>query len=385
MRVTLIISSLSGGGAERVMSLMANHWARSGWDVTLVTYEQTKDLAPPYELDERVERVQLDYGPLVGAVPLASRLKLVGLYNVSRLVVSLRRFLRRHRPDVVISFLDLTNVFTLLATAGLALPVIVSERTDPHHHHIGRLNDALRRLTYPRAACVVTQSATALAYFSPAVRRHGQVVPNMVVTPPPAPRRVEASPGKLLLALGRLEHVKGYDLLLRAFAGIAGRNPDWRLEIVGEGPQRAELERLRDQLGLADRVALPGRSNAVYDELRRADLFVLSSRFEGFPNALCEAMACGLPAVSFNCPSGPREVIRDGIDGVLVPPGDVAALAAALEALMQSEQRRATLAARAPEVMERFAVAKVMATWEAIIDRVRAPRQADARPRGPAT
>ena len=143
------------------------------------------------------------------------------------------------------------------------------------------------------------------------------------------------------------------------------------LVILGEGLERRKLERLIARLCLKARVSLPGLIRDPRSELARADLFVMSSRLEGFPNAILEAMAAGLPVVSFDCPSGPRAIIRDGLDGVLVPPSDVRALADTLDRLMSDEAQRRRLAARAPEVLERFSPEKIMEKWDVLLENSR--------------
>lgn len=354
-RITLVIPTLTSGGAERVMTTMANFWADDSRQVTLLTLDDGRK-APFYPLHAAICHRSLD-------VSGASRSALEAVRSNIRRIAVLRRAIVASEPDVVLSFLDTTNVQTLLATRGLGIPVVVEEHTDPAQKQIGGW-DTLRRLLYPRAAKVVLLSETARGYFGSSIRARSTVIPNpIVVEPANGPSQTERE-RRRLIAMGRFGPEKGFDLLLDAFARIAADHPSWDLVIWGDGPLRPEIERQRDALGLADRVSLPGRTMTPHAELRSADLFVMSSRREGFPMALGEAMACGLPAVSADCPSGPRQLIRDGVDGLLVAPEDPAALAEGLHRVMSDDALRARLAARAPEALERFGLQRVMAIWD---------------------
>jgi glycosyltransferase involved in cell wall biosynthesis len=361
MRLTLVISSLASGGAERVLSTMANYWAERDWPIHLLTFDDGQS-APFYALHPAVVHRPLGLaGPSEGAAEGFSR-------NLGR-VCLLRRAITETAPEAVISFIDRTNVLTLLAGVGLRPPVLISERTDPHQCRIGRPWEVMRRLLYPRAEFLVVQSERAGRFFPAAVQRKTRVIPNPVQL---AARREDlpiAHRGseRLIMSLGRLTGEKGHAKLLSAFASVAADYLEWRLEIWGEGPERSSLEAMVRDLALAGRISLPGRTSEPFEQLRRADLFVLSSRREGFPNALCEAMACGLPVISFDCPSGPADIIRDGVDGLLVPPEDVDALAAAMRRLIAGEEERRRLAQRAPEVLIRFGMEKVMGMWQELL------------------
>ena len=160
--------------------------------------------------------------------------------------------------------------------------------------------------------------------------------------------------------MGRLSREKGFDILLDAFAEVAEMQPEWKLALFGEGPMRAAV-------GLTDRVTMPGLVKHAHDALAQADIFVLPSRFEGFPNALCEAMACSVAAIATDCPSGPREIIRHDVDGLLVPPDDSGALAREVARLMADPDARRRLGERATEVVERFSPEHVVRQWEEIL------------------
>ena len=376
-RITLVVSTLAAGGAERVMSIMANYWAAHGWQVTLVTVSsETTDF---YVLHPGVRRVALGQvtAPPRPWVALGRRpwLELrrrpwIALRNNLRWIRRLRQEIRTVRPDVVLSFIHRMNIVTLLAVLGFRMPVIVSERSDARKHRIGPFWSAVRRLLYPKAQAVVVQSDAMRRWAETIISKDKvYVIPNPVMLPAGSSDTVSPS-GFTVVAMGRLGYEKGFDLLLRAFEKCVVEHPDWSLVILGEGPKRGGLTELATKLGIEDRVRMPGLVREPAAVLRGASMFVLSSRYEGFPNALLEAMACGVPAVSFDCPSGPIEIVRDGVDGLLVPPEDVDALSAAMKRLMSDESERRRLALRAPEVLQRFGVEKVMEAWEAVIQGV---------------
>ena len=358
LRVTLVIYSLRGGGAERVMSIMANHWAERGWKVTLLTYDDGAE-APAYTLSGAVDHRHLGIEGASSGVVQAVR------SNVRRLVV-LRRAIRASGPDAVISFLDVVNVRTILATCGLGVPVAVSEHSDPSRHRIGAVWQALRKWSYRYAASVVVLTPDALGYFPNAIRRKGAVIPNPLEVDVGADLVPVGGRRKTVVSVGRLAEEKGFDRLITAFSMVAAKHREWSLTIWGEGEDRQSLEALRDRLALRGRVALPGWTREPFKELRVAGLFVMSSRYEGFSNALCEAMACGAPVVSFDC-QGPRHIVRDGHDGVLVPEGDVDELAAAMDRLMADPAERDRLAANGVQVTDRFRKDKVMTLWERLV------------------
>jgi len=364
-RILVFIHSLHGGGAERVAAELSSWWAQAGRHVTLVTQEGADSDA--YPLDPAVERVVLDTAGASGG-------GLAGLLANLRRLRALRACLKRARPDVVLGMMTTASVLAVLAATGLPCRVIATEHTHPPSQQLGAMWLRLRRWAYPRAARVVALTrgtAQWLAEHVPGSRL--AVIPNPVhwplreAGPALAPPPREAGP--LLLAVGRLHPDKGFDVLLRAYAQLAPAHPDWRLAILGEGGERAALQAQAEALGIADRVDMPGRAGNVGDWYARADLYVLSSRVEGLSNTLLESLASGVAAVAFDCETGPREIVRDGEDGVLVRPvQDPAALAQALSRLMSDPQARARMAARAVDVRERFAPGRILARWQAVFD-----------------
>lgn len=371
MNLLIFIYSMSSGGAERVTANLVNQWAKRGWRMTVVTLAgENFDF---YEMHPAVQRIALD-------LARGSSNSIVAMVNNLRRLVALRRVLRQVRPDIAVGMMTTANV--LLSLAALRLPgisVIVSERTHPPQLPIGRLWSWLRCLVYPFASRVIMLTSEGWRWLQREIpRARGVVMPNPIPYPLPiseprlAPESVLAPERKMLLAVGRLSEEKGFDFLLSAFAELAHAHLDWDLVILGEGSLRSELERQVQVLGLTGRVHLPGRAGNMGDWYARADLYVMSSRYEGFPNALGEAMAYGCAVVSYDCDTGPRDLIRHGVDGLLVKPvGDVLALARALGQLMRDDALRTRMAAKAVEVRERYSMENILAMWEKLFDEVK--------------
>ncbi|KGD90300.1 glycosyl transferase [Achromobacter sp. RTa] len=367
LRVLLFIHSLHGGGAERVAADLSAHWAGMGRDVMVVT--QASAEGDVYALHPKVRREVLHTAGEGGG--------LRGIWGNVQRVRALRRVVRSFRPDIVLGMMTTASVLSVLACAGLSCRVIATEHTHPPSQTLSGFWQRLRRLTYPRAASVVALTRGTADWLD----RHVQgcrlaVIPNPVHFPLPRAEPILppiAGDGrKRLLAVGRLHADKGFDLLIQAYAQLAASHPDWDLVILGEGDERGALEAQVREAGLERRVFMPGRAGNVGDWYESADLYVLTSRFEGLSNTLLESMASGLAAVSFDCDTGPREIVREGVDGVLVRPnGDVPALCKALDAVMSDAEERRRMAQAAIEVRDRFSAARVLQKWQELFDGVR--------------
>jgi glycosyltransferase involved in cell wall biosynthesis len=373
MRLLIYIHSLENGGAERVVANLANYWASVGWRLTVVT------VAPAasdfYVLDPAVERISLD---LAGG----HRNLLSGFIRTVRRVRALRRVLQSVKPDIALSAINSANVVLSLAAHGLpGICTIGSEHIFPPRAPLGIIWETMRSRAYAHLEAVVAltpECADWLASNSHA--RRVVVIPNPVSWPLPSQKPQVAPEGfcapgrRILMGVGRLSEQKNFSVLIDIFAGLAPCHPGWDLVIVGDGPLRQELQEQVRSAGLEGRVFLPGRAGNVGDWYACASLYAMSSDFEGFPNTLVEAMAYGLPAVSFDCDTGPRDIIRHGVDGLLVAPGDRQGMQSALDRLMGDEALRSEFAARAYQVRDRFSMGKIAGMWEELFANQCAPK-----------
>jgi GalNAc-alpha-(1->4)-GalNAc-alpha-(1->3)-diNAcBac-PP-undecaprenol alpha-1,4-N-acetyl-D-galactosaminyltransferase len=357
-KLLLVISALDApGGAERILTGMANFWARQGREVVMLTFDPP-GVEPFFPLEPSVRVVPLD-------LLSDSRSLLEGVRSNARRIRRLRRALRDQAPALVIAFGDVMNILVLLASAGLGIPVIVSERAMPGTFPLRPQWRLLRTTLYRLADAIVVQGNNArdrLARFGGRIH----VIPNPVARP----EMTREGPSRLvgtIVGAGRFTVEKGFVHLIDAFAASEARTAGWSLVIYGDGPLRPNLEKRIAFHRLEDQVSLPGRAKDLSAELARADLFVLSSLHEGFPNVLCEAMAAGLPVVATDCPSAVRDIVRVEMDGILVPPSDPVALARAIDRLASDPEERSRRGSACRDVTERFAPEVVMGEWERLL------------------
>lgn len=327
-RVTVFLPSMAGGGAERSIGLVASGLAARGAEVSLVLASAT--------------------GPYLADLPASVRIIDLRSGSVPRAIPGLARHLRASRPDALLAAMTQANVAAALAArvARSKARLVLSERAnlsavlEEYRGWRMRTTAALARRLYPQASCIVAVSegvADDLALQLGLARQHIAVLPNPVVDErllalaeePPRHRWLVRCEVPVVVAAGRLIPQKDFGTLLRAFALVRRLRP-MRLLIFGDGEQRASLQALVRTLGVEGDVDLPGFDPNPFASMRAADLFVLSSRYEGLPGVLIQAMACGTRVVATDCPSGPREILEGGRWGPLVPVGDAAALAHAI-------------------------------------------------------
>jgi len=369
MRLFIFIYSIGGGGAERVAANLANYWATKGWEITIVTLSsQNQDF---YELHPAIKRIALELTKESTGV-------LAGLWQSIRRVVAIRRVLRQNQPDIALGMMTTTNIILALAGFGLSCTkTIGSEHAYPPQSPLGYIWETLRCRTYGLLNAVAALTSEGKGWIKTnTTAQKVSVIPNAVTwplseqEPKIRPSEMYQSERKLLLAVGRLSLIKGFDWLIEAFSILVDKHPDWDLVILGEGPLRTTLEKQLQETGIEHRVFLPGLAGNIGEWYESADLYVMSSRSEGFPMTLVEAMSYGLAAVSFDCDTGPRDIIRHELDGLLVSPGNVTELTANLDRLMSDALTRQRFADRAVEVKERFSMERITEMWEKLFEEI---------------
>ncbi|WP_168415528.1 glycosyltransferase family 4 protein [Acinetobacter indicus] len=333
MKILMIIPSLGSGGAERVLSSLANDWVkRQKCDIELAVLMNSKDF---YTIDKNIKVHRIDYMP-------GSSNKVLGIFN---LALNLRKLIKDIKPDICFSFIRESNIITLISTLGVPTKVVISERDSPKAQ-VSKFYNYLRKLLYPLCNGLIVQTNDYREFITKSV---GNI--NQVVIPNPV-RDIDINKynrEKIIISVGRLIPVKGHKYLIDAFSKCKS-NQDWKLVILGEGALRKDLEQQINKLNLQDKVVLVGAVHNVDDWLRKSSIFAFTSLSEGFPNALAEAMSASLPCVSFDCITGPKDLIENEKNGYLIEVGDVDNFSKKLDILMQSEKLRYEIGKNAKNV-----------------------------------
>lgn len=357
MRITCVIGNLGGGGAERMMTYLCAGLAARGHQVTLLTLDDT--VPDFYTLPASVTRARVQLPTFRAA----------GLLGGLPRLFKLTRALKKTRPQVVISFMTISILASCLL---LRIPYIYADHLDVRHLTYSRKWEILRNFLLRFARSVTVLSQRDLQFLQENHPRwRAQVVYNPALVPPQTEyaRPAFMKPGfNYVLAVGRLTSQKGFDRLLPAWKTT--RQDGWRLAIIGGGEDAQKLKAQAEELGISESVDFVPPQQEVFSAYAHAQILAMSSRAEGFPLVLLEAMALGVPAVSFNC-TGPDVIIRPDVDGVLVPQDDISAFAAALADVMQNEQKRRALGERAREVTQRFSLENYLDTYERLCQTAR--------------
>jgi len=355
LKIAIYIGGLSGGGAERVVCNLSNYLARRH-TVTILTMASDE---PTDLLNSDVIRVALDEERQIDNFLMRN-------YKRYR---NLKKYLKKSDDDVFIVMLPETTDILLSLRSLVKVPIIVSERGNPVARYKNSwIKRILMHRLYPRADAFVFQTEEAKDYYlSEGISVESSVIPN-AINEAFLVSDYCGEKEKKIVAVGRLAPVKNFSLLIHAFEKISKKHSDYTLEIFGEGVMRGELQGIIRKLSLSERVSMPGHVRNISERLRSASLFVLSSNYEGMPNALMEAMALGLPCISTDCPcGGPNFLIKDGENGVLVPVGDCHKMAVAMDKILSNLEFADSLGNKARGICDRLAPEKIYGQWEEYI------------------
>lgn len=346
-RYIFFCAALDQGGAQRVISILSKQLAEQGKNVEILLYYKQELF---YDIDERVKITSVE-----------------GETHSRNLICNLfwmRKYFRNH-AELVCSFLSSFNMLALVATRGLGIPIIVSERTDPLRKPW--VYRQVRDFLYGFADALVTQTEISRAYFAARTKSRCVTIDNPISPQLHVGAALSTSKEPVIVSVGRLEPVKNQALLIRSFKRVKNRFPQYKLIFYGEGACRNNLERLRDELDLQDAVEFAGEVHDIFEHISVAEVFVLSSDFEGMTNALLEAMCLGLPVISTKV-SGAIEIIENGYNGLLVETKDEQGLADSIVKSLEDKNLRYKLAKNAVKLASRLDIESVVFAWNEVVE-----------------
>lgn len=359
MRVTIFIGSLTGGGAERVACNLATFLSEKHNELTMLTMSEDSS----YVMDDMIKRVPL----------IRTKEKRNFVFDNVLRYRRLKEFVTHSDTDVYICMLHVTSCLLIHFRDQTAAPIVYSERCDPNSYsYVAK--KALRKFL-PKADGAVFQTEDAQRCYDGIITKNSIVIPN-AVNPEFVREAYRGERRKTVVAAGRLTEQKNFPLLIRAFGKASASHPEQRLVIYGQGEQLESLKALVTELKIEEKVEFPGYVDNFGDHIIDAGMFVLPSNYEGMPNALMEAMALGLPCIATDCPcGGSRYLIQNGLNGLLVPTGDVDALAQAMDKLLSDTELASKLGENARRIAEDLDADKIYGQWETFIKETREKKQ----------
>ena len=362
------------GGMERVLTMKANYFAdHFGYDITIILTDG-EDKPIFYPLSDKVKVINLNIG--FEELWTCSFIKKIVIYLKKQYLYKkmLKKELMRIRPDITVSMLRREiNFINEIKDGSKKIGEIHINRANFRNFE-SKDDNLIKKLFAKVWMNDLTNKLKKLDRFVVLTEKDKEAwveLDNVCVIPNPLsfiPQNISKLTEKRVIAVGRYCHEKGYDLLLKAWCIVQNSITDWRLEVFGEG-DRSQYEEMISSLNIdRQRCILHGRSSNIQDEFEKSSLAVCSSKFEGFGLVITEAMSCGLPVVSFDCPWGPRAIIHDGEDGLLVENGNVEKLADAIIWMIQHPEMRSKMATKAIENVQRFSIEKIAEKWRSLFD-----------------
>ena len=349
-KILFVIGTLDNGGAERVVSLLAGELSKRGYKVSILTIINGK---VNYKLEDGVKVIHIS-------------LRGKGIKRNLRRIIALRKEIRKN--DIVISFLAVINMATLLASIGLRKRVIISERNDPAKEPGNKYGRVVRNLMYKYFHCdlFVFQTNDACNYFSNSIKKKSVIIPNPIID---LPEPFTGNRKKSIVTIARLEPQKNLKLLLKCFSTVSRKHPDYSLDIYGKGPQLNGLQEYARTLQIQEKVIFHGFVKNVHEEIRNAQLYVMSSDYEGISNGMLEALGLGLPVIATDCPiGGARMFIKNGVNGILVPVGNEKELTEAMFKLIEEPKIREKIGNSALDIRKKLNLQHIATLWERIIE-----------------
>lgn len=363
MKILFCIDTMIKGGAERVVANLANYLVANN-DIYIVTLKNTEVM---YEIKDNVKVIKLDEEEFETVQKAKKKNFLHKVFkNIDRLK-KYKNVVLNNEIDVIVSFLPMPSYLSAIVGKITKKKLIISVRNDPKIEYSSKINYFLMKKLYKYADKLIFQTQEAKEYFDEEIQRKGIIIPNplnsiYVDSCYSGERRKE------IVCVGRLEEQKNHRLLIRAFSHISKKFPDYKLGIYGEGSLQDELEEIIEQLNLNNKVILHGVSNNIKQDIEDAMLFILTSDYEGMPNALMEAMALGLPVISTDCPcGGPRFLINNKENGILIPVGDEQALIKEIEFLLNNRDEAIKMGKKASKISNILAPTIISKKWEEAI------------------